>query len=74
MAGEFLNSSDFDLHDFDSNAGSFVAGSNSILPVESWVSRCTFDRRGDHQEELVVGDSPPGPPIVGSAPLVAHGL
>ena len=59
MAGEFLNPSDFD--DFDFNAGSFVAGSNSILPgvmdepVQCW-------QKGDLQEELVVEDTRPGPP------------
>ena len=59
MAGEFLNPSDFD--DFDFNAGSFVAGSNSILPgvMDELVQ---FWQKGDHQEELVVGDTPPGPP------------
>ena len=49
MAGEFLNPSDFDLLDFDFNARSCVAGSNSILPgvmdepVQFW-------QKGDHQE------------------------
>ena len=67
MAGEFLNPSDFDLLDFDFDAGSFVAGSNSILlgvmdePVQFW-------QKGDHQEELVVGDTPPGRPSGVGAP------
>ena len=59
VAGELLNPSDFD--DFDFNDGSFVAGSNSILPgvMDELVQ---FWQKGDHQEELVVGDTPPGPP------------
>ena len=62
MAGEFLNPSDFDF-----NAGSCVAGSNSFLPgvmdepVQFW-------QKGDHQEEMVLGDTPPGPPSKVGAP------
>ena len=68
-----MNPSDFDLLEFDFNAGSCVAGSNSILPgvmyepVQLW-------QKGDHQEELVVGDTPPGPPSGVSATLVVRTL